>query len=158
MSKLELDLKKLGSLGEEIKIKERRLDEIEKSAEKIRNEIIKEKREADKVLAKEQEDFDVYKRGIEQAHKDIEKGLTKREKDFQIMKQGQKDIEKDIQRLNAIKKSIAGERKEVDFLMSTALDREHKATLIIKQYEKKIEELSGSPSETEIKEKPKKKR
>lgn len=150
MAKLEIDLKKLGNLQEEIKILSVRKGEIERDAEKIRNNAIKEKRESDKAIAKIKEDFEIYKREVERNHKKINTSFTEREKELIIKEKEGRDIAKDIQVLNSKRRELLSERKEIDRLRSISLDREHKANLLIAQYNKMTGEL---PQEIEVKKK-----
>lgn len=141
MSKIEIDLKALGNLQQEIKILESRKSGIEREAEKIVKDAIKEKREADKEITKCKEDFDIYKRNVEKNHKKIEEELTNRTKDLIMKEKEGRDLDKDMQAFNAKKRAFSAETKEIGILRSNYLDREHKANLLIVQYKKAIGEL-----------------
>ncbi|KKL28732.1 hypothetical protein LCGC14_2372200 [marine sediment metagenome] len=141
MSKLEIDLNKIGNLQAEIKILESRKLEIERGADKIRTEVIKEKRQGEQDLAKQKEDFKNEIRLREKGFKKIEKDLTYQTVDLRKKEQEGRDLDKDIQAFNKKKRSFTDKRKAIQDLKSNYIDREHKANLLITQYKKMIGEL-----------------
>lgn len=151
-------LEKLLNLQEKVKNLESQRRQLETDIERLNKATLQMKGDTNKEIAKQKEDFEIYKREVERNHKKIEVSLTNRAKELLIKEKEGRDIAKDIQVLNSKRKEFISERKEIDALRSDCLDREHKANLLIAQYNKMTGELPQEKPKVEKISKKKKKR
>ncbi|KKN70055.1 hypothetical protein LCGC14_0435020 [marine sediment metagenome] len=151
-------LEKLLNLQAKVKDLESCRSNLEKENENITKDTLKKKSDANREITKQKEDFDIYKRGVEQNHKKIETSLTNREKERLLKEKEGRDLDADIQDFNKKKRSFAQEKKDIEKLKSEYIDREYKANLLIAQYNKMTGELPQEKPKVEKISKKKKKR
>lgn len=141
MSKM-VDLEKLSSLQEELKILSGRKMSEETELEKIRNECISLKRETDKEIAQAKQKFEqeIQEKRVEIDK--LEKSLNKRQEEIASRERESEAVEQEHEQLQKEKKDLQQEKKDLEAAKASCAEREHKADLLIEQYEEKLKELS----------------
>ncbi|MDI6732323.1 MAG: hypothetical protein QME16_00120 [Planctomycetota bacterium] len=158
MSKIEVDLQNLSTLDAEIKLKESRKIALNAELETLAKEIISAQDRANKEIAQMKQSCDDE---CQEKIVKVNKLLKEAQAKLALVEQREKDseaIREQMAKLQETGKSISDMQKSADKVIATASEKEHKASLLIEQYTKKLEELSEKPKEEKPKEeKPKKK-
>jgi len=154
MDKIEIDLRNLSALEVEIKLRESRKMTLQAELERISAEanFVKDKSNKEIALAKQQCEAECQEKIVKAANILKEAGqklktAEQRERDSAV-------IEGQMKRLDEKNKASTETQKSADSALALALEREHKANLLIEQYTKRLDEL-GEKKENKKEEKKK---
>jgi len=142
MSKIEIDLQKMSTLEQEIELLEKKKKTLESDLEVLSRECNSIKDSANKEVAQlkqscesECQEKNVKADAILKKAESSLASAVKREVDSLV-------IEKQIKELDKKSKEFKETEKQLEVIKISCIEREKKADLLIKQYEKKLDELN----------------
>ena len=141
MGKIEIDLQNLSALEVEIKLRESRKMTLQSELEKVSAEInsMQDRNNKEIALAKQQCEDECQGKAVKAANI-----LREAEQKLKTAEQRERDsavIEGQMKRLDEKNKASAEAQKSADNALALALEKAHKADLLIEQYTKRLDEL-----------------
>ena len=141
MGKIEIDLQNLSALEVEIKLRESRKMTLQSELEKVSAEInsMQDRNNKEIALAKQQCEDECQEKVVKAANI-----LREAEQKLKTAEQRERDsavIEGQMKRLDEKNKASAEAQKSADNALALALEKAHKADLLIEQYTKRLDEL-----------------
>jgi len=141
MGKIEIDLQNLSALEVEIKLRESRKMTLQSELEKVSAEInsMQDRNNKEIALAKQQCEDECQEKVVKAANI-----LREAEQKLKTAEQRERDsavIEGQMKRLDEKNKASAETQKSADNALALALEKAHKADLLIEQYTKRLDEL-----------------